>query len=178
MLPLIGSMLTLRSAHSPTIFIAACIMVPQVIVALLSPVVGAKAQTWGRRPLLLIGIAAVPVRGVLLALITDPNLLVVIQILDGVSSAIIGVMIPVIAADVTRQNGRFALAQGVIGTAMGIGASFSATVAGVLTDHFGSAFAFFGLTAIAFVAVLMPLLFMPETRDRDAFRAKPEQQPT
>ena len=178
MLPLIGSMLTLRSAHSPTIYIAACIMVPQVVVGLLSPFVGAKTLTWGRRYLLIVGIAAVPLRGLLLGLISDPSLLVLVQILDGVSSAIIGVVMPVIAADVTRDNGRFALAQGIIGTAMGIGASFSATIAGVLTDHFGSSFAFYGLTSIGVVAVLVPLVLMPETRDMGASGTEPGQQPT
>jgi MFS family permease len=178
MLPLVGSMLTLRSAHSPTVFIAACIVVPQIIVAVLSPMVGAKAESWGRRPILLIGFVALPVRGLLLGLVSDPWLLVMVQMLDGVSSAIIGVVMPLIAADVTRRNGRFALAQGVLGTAMGVGASFSATIAGVLTDHFGSAVAFFGLTVIAVLAAIPPILMMPETRDLGMSSAVIEQRPT
>ena len=165
MLPLVGSMLTLRSAHSPTIFIAACIIVPQIIVAVVSPMVGAKADSWGRRPLLLIGFLALPLRGLLLGLVSDPMLLVLVQMLDGVSAAVIGVVVPLIAADVTRHSGRFALAQGVLGTAMGLGAACSATIAGVMTDQFGSSTAFFGLTAIAVIAALVPVIAMPETKD-------------
>ena len=164
MLPLIGSMLTLRSARSPTMLIAACIIVPQVMVAFLSPVVGAGAQRWGRRPLLLIGLAARPVKGLCLGLVTAPALLVAAQCLDGISSAVIGVVVPLIAADATRADGRFALAQGVLGTAMGFGASFSSTIAGVLTDRFNSHTAFLGLSAIASVALVIALLSMPETR--------------
>ena len=164
MLPLIGSMLTLRSAHSPTMLIAACIIVPQIMVAVLSPAVGAGAQRIGRRPLLLIGLAALPIKGLCLGLVTAPALLVAAQCLDGVSSAVIGVIIPLIAADATRANGRFALAQGVLGTAMGFGASFSSTIAGVLTDRFNSQTAFLGLAAIASVAFVIALLGMPETR--------------
>ena len=168
MLPLLGSMLTLRSAHSPTIFIAACIIVPQIIVAVVSPMVGTKAQSWGRRPLLLIAFVALPIRGLLLALLTDPSLLVLVQLFDGISSSIIGVVVPLTAADLTRRNGHFALAQGMLGTAMGIGASFSATIAGVLTDRFSSSVAFFGLTGIGVLALLLAALMMPETRDLNA----------
>ncbi len=164
MLPLVGSMLTLRSARSPTIFIAACIVVPQIMVALLSPVVGTLAQRWGRRPLLLVACLALPLRGLGLALVTDPAWIVAIQVLDGVSASVLGVMVPLIAADTTRGTPRYALAQGVLGTAMGVGAAFSATIAGVLTDHFSSAYAFYGLTSIATVGFLVPLVAMPETR--------------
>ena len=45
--------------------IAGCIILPQAIVALSSPSVGRKAQQWGRRPLLLIGFAALAIRSVL-----------------------------------------------------------------------------------------------------------------
>ena len=67
MLPLVGSAVTMRSAHWATVIIAACIVVPQLIVAALSPWVGRRAQIWGRRPLLLIGFAALPIRGLLFA---------------------------------------------------------------------------------------------------------------
>ncbi len=163
MLPLVGSMLTLRSAHSPTLFIAACIIAPQIMVAVLSPWAGALAQSWGRRPLLLIAFAALPLRGLGLALVGDPFMLVAVQLLDGVSASVLGVVIPLIAADATRGSGRYALAQGMIGTAMGLGAALSSTIAGVVTDRFGSSLAFLTLTAIAVVALLVPLVAMPET---------------
>lgn len=163
-LPLIGSMLTLRSASSPTLLIAACIIVPQITVAILSPLVGSSAQTRGRRPLLLIGLLALPVRAVIIAMVANPAYLVAVQVLDGVTSAVIGVVVPLVAADATRNNGRYALAQGLLGTAMGLGASFSASLAGILTDRFGASFAFYGLTVIGAGAFLVVLFLMPETR--------------
>ena len=54
MLPLMGSVVTTRSSEWATVLIAACIVVPQVIVALISPWVGHKAQRMGA--------AAVPAR--------------------------------------------------------------------------------------------------------------------
>ena len=57
MLPLMAGVVTTRSSQWAPVLIAACIIVPQAIVALTSPSVGRKAQAWGRRPLLLLGFA-------------------------------------------------------------------------------------------------------------------------
>jgi predicted MFS family arabinose efflux permease len=144
--------------------IAACIVVPQLVVAFISPWVGRRAQQWGRRPLLLVGFAALPVRGVLFAIVPEPNLLVVVQLLDGISAAMLGVMGPLIVADITRGTGRFNLAQGIMGTAIGIGASISTTFAGQMSDHFGSEAAFLGLAGVAAAGLTLVWALMPETR--------------
>ena len=168
MLPLMGSVLTMRSANWATVLIAACIVVPQIIVAALSPWIGARAQVWGRRPLLLIGFAALPLRGLLFAVVGNPLLLVVVQLLDGITAAVFAVMVPLIVADLTRNTGHFNLGQGIVGTFVGIGASISATFAGLLSDHFGSPWAFAGLATVALAAFAAVSLFMPETRPETA----------
>jgi predicted MFS family arabinose efflux permease len=56
----------------------------------------------------------------------------------------------------------------MVGTAVGIGASISTTLAGYLTDHFGSSVAFFGLAAIAAAGLAGVWMLMPETRPQDA----------
>jgi MFS family permease len=164
MLPLMGGVVTTRSAHWATVLIAACIIVPQIAVAAFSPWVGRQAQAWGRRPILLAGFAALAVRGVLFAAVANPYLLVAVQVLDGVAAAALGVMVPLIVADVTRGTGRFNLAQGFVGSAVGIGASASTTLAGYLSDHFGSGVAFFGLAGIAAGGLALALTALPETR--------------
>jgi len=165
MLPLMGSVVTMRSARWATILIAACIVVPQLVVAALSPSIGRRAQIWGRRPLLLIGFAALPIRGILFASVTNPELLVIVQLLDGVTAAVFSVMVPLVIADLTRGTGHFNLGQGIVGTFIGIGASLSATLAGYISDHFGSPSAFAGLGAIALAGLIALWLLMPETRD-------------
>jgi MFS family permease len=167
MLPLMGSVLTMRSAEWATVLIGACIVVPQLVVAALSPWVGRHAQTWGRRPLVLIAFASLPIRGLLFATVTDPTLLVAVQVLDGITAASLGVMIPLMVADLTRGTGRFNIAQGVVGTAMGIGASISPTLGGLLTDGFSSSVAFLGLAGVAAFGFLAVWMFLPETRPRD-----------
>ena len=164
MLPLVSSMITMRTSDWATALVAACIIVPQLIVAAFSPLVGRRAWTLGRRPLMLLAFAVLPVRGVLLALVTDPVLLGFVQVLDGISAAVLGVVVPVVVADLTRDTGRFNLAQGVVGTGTGIGASLSTTLAGYIADHLGSAAAFLTLAAAAAIAFLILATQMPETR--------------
>ena len=61
-LPLAGEILVRKSQTHSSLVISALIIVPQIIVALMAPWVGRRAQDWGRRPLLLIGFAALPIR--------------------------------------------------------------------------------------------------------------------
>ena len=166
MLPLMAGVVTTRSSKWATVLIAACIIVPQAIVALTSPSVGRKAQQWGRRPLLLIGFAALAIRGVLFATVGDPYVLVAVQVFDGITAAVLSVMVPLIVADVAFGSGHFNLAQGIVGTATGIGASLSTVLAGYVSDQFGSVVAFTGLATIAAAGLALIWVAMPETRPR------------
>ncbi|MDB5610258.1 MAG: transporter [Bradyrhizobium sp.] len=164
MLPLMAGVVTTRSSQWAPLLIAACIVVPQAIVALTSPSVGRKAQQWGRRPLLLLGFAALAIRGVLFAVVHDPYLLVAVQVFDGITAAVFSVMVPLIVADVAFGSGHFNLAQGIVGTATGIGASLSTVLAGYVSDKLGSSVAFTGLAGVAAIGLAMIWLVMPETR--------------
>jgi MFS family permease len=165
MLPLMASIITKRSSALATILVAACIVVPQIVVAVFSPAVGRWAQRWGRRPVLLIGFMALPVRGVLFVVITDPYWLVAVQVLDGICAAVFGVLVPLTIADIARGTGRFNLAQGIVGTGIGIGASLSTTLGGWMSDRLGSSSAFLGLAAIGGLGLVLVWLLMPETME-------------
>ncbi|HEX3863696.1 MAG TPA: MFS transporter [Stellaceae bacterium] len=164
MLPLMAGVVTTRSSQWAPVLIAACIVVPQAIVAWTSPSVGRKAQQWGRRPLLLLGFAALAIRGLLFAVVSDPYLLVMVQVFDGITAAVFSVMVPLIVADVAFGSGHFNLAQGIVGTATGIGASLSTVLAGYVSDKFGSGVAFTGLACVAALGLATIWLVMPETR--------------
>ncbi|WP_336487668.1 MFS transporter [Methylobacterium nigriterrae] len=168
LLPLVGSVLTLRASETATALIAACIMVPQAVLAICAPAIGRAAERWGRRPMLLLGFAALPVRALLFAYADSPTLLVAIQVFDGISAAVLGVMVPLVVSDVTRGTGRFNLALGAVGTAMGIGAALSTSLAGIMADRLGSHTAFLGLALVGAAAFLMLALIMPETRRRQS----------
>lgn len=164
MLPLVGSEMTLRSSQWASALVAACIVVPQLIVALIAPTVGRLAVTRGRRPVLLVGFGALPLRAALLAWNSDPYVIIAVQMLDGLCAAVLGVLVPLCLADISRGTGRFNLAQGIVASATGIGAAVSVAVAGYLATSFGAAMAFQGLAVAAVAAFLLVLLGMPETR--------------
>src|SRR4030088_2535010 len=164
LLPLMAGVVTTRSSQWAPVLIAACIIVPQAIVAMTSPSVGRKAQKWGRRPLLLIGFAALAIRGLLFGSVRDPYLLVAVQVFDGITAAGFSVMIPLIVADIAFGSGHFNLAQGVVGTATGIGPSLSPVLAGYVSDRFGSSVALSGLAGVAALGLAMIWFVMPETR--------------
>ena len=164
MLPLAASMMTLRSSRFATILVATSIVAPQLIVAVLSPWVGRKAEQWGRRPLLVLCFAALAIRGLLFAFLVNPYLLMAAQLLDGVSGAVLAVLVPLIIADVSANTGHFNLAQGAVGCAVGVGASISTTLAGYVSDRFDSSTAFLMMAGVGLLGLATVSLAMPETR--------------
>ncbi len=163
MLPLVAGEVTRGAGSRANLVIAACIVAPQAVVALVSPWVGRKADGWGRRPVLLLGFAALPLRGVLLALGADPAWIVAVQALDGISSAVFGVMLPLVASDLSRGTGRFSACMGLLGLAVGAGATVSTWLAGLVADRLGIGAALLVLAG-AGAAAMATILAMPETR--------------
>jgi MFS family permease len=84
--------------------------------------------------------------------------------LDGVSAAVLGVMLPLIADDLTRKTGHLTMAIASLGLAAGIGATFSTTIAGLVADAVGPAYAFYGLAAMGGLALAIVIAALPETR--------------
>ncbi len=163
MLPLIAGELTRGAGGWASLIIAACIVAPQGIVAAVSPWIGGAADRIGRRPLLLLGFGALPLRGVLLSLSSDPATVILVQMLDGISAAVLGVLMPLVAADLTRGTGRFNLCMGLLGLAAGAGATLSTALAGWIADEAGHVAALLSLAA-AGVAATVGLLALRETR--------------
>ncbi len=168
MLPVAAAEVTRQAGDAANLTIAACLVVPQMVVALLSPGIGRWAEKRGRRPILLVGFVVLPVRGLLLATLASPALIVATQVLDGVGGAVIGVLLPLIAADLTRGTGRFNLCMGGIGLGVGVGATLSTAMAGDLAGRFGNSIAFLALAVAGMIGVLLVALAMPETRPAGA----------
>jgi MFS family permease len=163
MLPLAGEAFAYsKNAHS-SLVVSALIMVPQIVVAIMAPWTGRRANMRGRRPLLLIGFAALPIRALVFASTTNPAILIAAQVLDGVSGTMLGVLTALTVADLTSGTGRFNLAQGFVGTISGIGASLSTTLSGLVAGSLGRAAGFLGISAVALAALLLMWWLMPET---------------
>jgi len=168
MLPLLGEMLAKGRGRSSMLFMSACVVTTQLVITLLASWSGRKAGTWGRKPLLLIGFAVLPIRGLLYTLTSNTALLVAIQVLDGVGAGIFGVVSVLVIADLTRGTGRFNLTLGAISTAVGIGAALSQVIAGSIVHHFGFRAGFLFLSTVAAAAFGILSFCMPETRDKQS----------
>ena len=164
MLPLAASALTKLAPDQATILVASSIVLPQLIVAIFSPSFGALAERRGRRLVLLLGFAAVPLRGLLLAVTANPVIMVLIQALDGIAAASFGVMVPLVVSDIAGRSGHFNLSLGVVGFFIGIGATLSTTAAGWLSDRYGIPAAFAGLALTGLAATGFVWAAVPETR--------------
>jgi MFS family permease len=164
MLPIAAGMVTTRAGSEASLVIAACIVAPQAVTAVISPWAGRAAEGWGRRPILLLGFGALPIRGMLFAGVADPYLMIPIQLLDGFSAAALGVLTALIIADITGDSGHYTTALGVVGLAIGGGATLSTTGAGLVADHFGSAATFLSLAAVGLCAAGLVWGLMPETK--------------
>jgi MFS family permease len=163
-LPTMAGLLTKRLPATATLILSVCILAPQFVVAAIAPWVGAKAESWGRQPLLSLCFVALAIRCALFAATSEPTLVVAIQLLDGVSAATLGVLVPLVLADVMRGSGHYNLAQGAVGAAVGIGASLSTALAGYIADHLGSAATFLFLAGAAAAGLFLVISLMPETK--------------
>ena len=164
MLPLIGENLAITVKAASSLWMSGLIVVPQIVVALFAPWVGYHSEKRGRKPLLLIGFAAEPVRAALLAFGNGYALLVGAQLLSGVTGAVIGVLTVIVVADLTAGTGRFNLAQGAVGAAIGIAASLSTLGTGYLFEGIGSVGGFIAIAAVASAATALIWVFVAETR--------------
>ena len=165
MLPLLGELLAKGRGRSSMLFMSACVVTTQFVITLIASWSGRKAGTWGRKPLLLIAFAVLPIRGVLYTLTANTALLVAIQVMDGVGAGIFGVVSVLVIADLTRGTGRFNLTLGAISTAVGIGAALSQVIAGSIVHHVGYRAGFLFLAGVASAALAILYFFMPETRN-------------
>jgi MFS family permease len=119
------------------------------------------ADTWGRKPLLLVGFGILPIRAVLYTVSNASAWLIGVQLLDGMGIG--DALTPLLVADLMRGTGRYNLALGAVATMKGIGTATSGLVAGLIVDHFGYAAAFLTSGAVATVALAVLVAAMPET---------------
>jgi MFS family permease len=177
MLPLVGQMLSDGKEHGASLYMAACIIVAQLVMVPVSAWAGPKAGAWGRKPVFLIAFLVLPIRGVLYVLSENPYFLVSVQMLDGIGAGIFGVVMIIVIADLTKGTGRFNLTQGAIGTATGIGASLSTLLTGFVVSRAGYHAGFLTLAWVAAIALAVFWWCVPETKAKRASNGRQQAVP-
>jgi MFS family permease len=166
MLPLVGELLSKGADGKSSFYMSACIIAAQFVMIPVAFLSGRLADSWGRKPLFLIGFGVLTLRGLLFTLGKGSFYLLAVQSLDGIGAAIFGVLWVIIISDLARGTGRFNLLQGLIQAALGLGAFLSNFLSGFVVKSFGFNVAFTGLAAVAFAGLVFYALLMPESKDR------------
>ncbi len=167
LLPLVGQKLATAFPKEATAMMSACIIAAQMVMLPIALLVGRTADTWGRKPLFLVGFAVLPIRAVLYTFSDNSFWLIGVQVLDGIGAGIFGVLTPLVIADIMRGTGRYNLAQGAVATTQGIGASLSGLTAGLIVDHYGYTATFLTLGGTATVALVAFAIGVRETANQE-----------
>jgi MFS family permease len=145
------------SLATATVLTAQTVMIPMAWLA------GRLAERWGRKPVLLLAFWILPARIVFYALAHRPAQVVVLQSLDGVGAGLFGVVLVLIAADITQGEGRFNTLLGMFATVQGIGGVLGPAVSGRLLDRIGFRWSFLCYAVLALQAATIVSFFLKET---------------
>ena len=162
MLPLVGQELGKDEGANASLYMSACIVLAQAVMIPMAFMSGKWAKG-GRKKLMVIAFLMLPIRGILYTLAKGALYLVSIQILDGIAGGIFSVVSILMVADLFRGSGKENLAQGIMATSVGIGASLSNVISGYIVNSAGFNYGLYMLSAIALVAFIVFWRMMPET---------------
>lgn len=145
-----------------TVFSAQLVMIPVAWAA------GRLCDSWGRKPVMAVAFWVLPFRILSYTLAHDPRMVVFLQALDGIGAGIYGVAIVAFAADLTRGKGKFNSLLGIFATAQAIGGVAGPVISGFVLQHLGFRATFVSFAILAFIAVAILQLLVPETRPADS----------
>jgi MFS family permease len=163
LLPLATERLTAKHEPASALVTSGFVVVQQVVTVLLAALVAGRADRKGRKQLLLAAFVAELVRCLLFAIDLGPWLLVAVQALGGLTAVVIGILMPLVVADLTKQSGRYNFTLGAVTMAGSIGAAVSTLVSGYVAEWSGFPTAFLMLTVVAAAATALVWLRFPET---------------
>ncbi len=89
--------------------------------------------------------------------------LVGVQVLAGLTAVVVGIMTPLVVADVARGTARYNLLLGAVGTVSGIGAALSTGVSGFVAEAVGFGVSFLALAGVGLLGLAVVWLGLPET---------------
>ncbi len=163
LLPLATERLTADHKASSVLVTSGFVVVQQLVTALLAAWVARRADSRGRKQLLLAAFGAELIRCLLFAIDLGPWYLVAMQAFGGLTAVVIGILTPLIVADLTKQSGRYNFALGAVTMVGSMGAATSTLVSGFVAEWSGFATAFMMLTIVAAAAAALIWLRFPET---------------
>lgn len=159
MLPLYGLAVVAAHQGDPAIFTAKTIVVAQLVMVATSMLAIRMVRTRGHWWVILLTFLALPLRGLIAALVIKSWGVWPVQALDGIGAGLQGVAVPALVARLMQGTGHVNVGQGAVMTVQGIGASLSPLLGGVIAQMFGYRTAFLLLGAVALGSLALWLGF-------------------
>jgi MFS family permease len=154
-----------QQLHAPDRMLAYAFVVSMVTWMLVVWPAGKLADRLGRRPLLLVGWAAMSLRLGLVALARSPGQVVANQVLDGLANGLFAVLAAAWVTDRLADARRVGEAQVIVGTALVLGSALGPAISGVLVGSLGYRGLFAVLAGVGALATALVALLVPETLD-------------
>ncbi|GEQ78169.1 MFS transporter [Comamonas testosteroni] len=154
MLPLFAQAMVDRAAVDPSAFTASTVIVAQLVMIPMALGAGRYASRHGYRPLIMVALMVLPVRGIMAGFWESPWVVIPVQVLDGIGAGLLGVALPGLVSSILRGTGHINAGLGAVMTIQGVGAALSPAFAGAITQHFGYSTAFVSLGLVAVAAVI------------------------
>jgi len=133
-----------------------------------TPVIGKLSDRFGRKPLLIISLAGTVIANLIAGTATTAVVLFLARLLDGITGGNTSVAQAVIS-DITTPENR-ARGFGIYGAALGLGFVLG-PVTSLLAQQISLGAAFLVSGAVAFVALLITIFYLPETLQNKAEKA-------
>jgi len=149
----------LDSPFRTTAIITGVSQLAMVGVALAAPLL---IRRFGLAATLAIGLAALPIRGLLAASFDGFWIVYPTQVLDGVGAGLLGIVTPVAVERMLKGTGRFNVGFAAVMTVQGIGASLSNVVAGWLVSVGGYPLSHLVAAGVAVIAFAVFFAFRKE----------------
>lgn len=134
-----------------------------------TPVIGKLSDRFGRKPLLIISLAGTAIANLIAGTATTAVMLFLARFLDGITGGNASVAQAIIS-DITTPEKRVQ-GFGIYGAALGLGFVLG-PVTSLVAQQISLGFAFLVSGAVAFVALLITIFFLPETLQNKAGKAR------
>jgi len=163
MLPLMVQLISKQGASAAAVQLPSSLLLTELVMI---PVcfLASKYARLGRRPLLILSYLFLVLRGLGFTFIKTPAMMVAMQILDGMSAGIFGLVVTLVIADFCRHNNRFNSTLAALYMVLTLANGLSEFSSGMLANNFGFSTAFAILTVIATVGLVIIVALLPETR--------------
>lgn len=166
-LPLVGQELAKINPDNDSIFMAGCIVLAQFVMIVVAFSLGFIINKIGRKRIFLFAFIFLILRALLFSITENSYYLLIIQLLDGISAGIFGVVAVVMVSDLATGTGRFNFLLGALGLCVGIGSSLSNIIAGFITKAYGFHLGFISLAFMATIGLFTYAFALQETKVND-----------